>query len=126
MEIVNLNNHTHVSIVKQEIEEQLKNTGEIETEMSIPEFVSFLNLQASIYVKNDTVIPFRIYNDYIFIVAEDELIEELDNVLNSISYSLSSLKEINMNDVYLGELDKYEYCFIVDSKYMVNKQAKLK
>lgn len=121
MRIVNLNNPTDVLAVKKEIEEQLLSNSKIDSEMELQEFIQFLELQKTIYIKDDIVIPFRIYNDIVFSVFDEQQLEHLLSVLKTIKYDLSNLKEIDINKVYLGELDNYEYYFIIDSTYKVVK-----
>lgn len=119
MEVINLNNHIQVLYAKEKIENQLISENKISKEMEIPEFVTFLNLQNSIFIKEDLVVPFKILNDMLFTVASDNIINELNTILSEISYNLDNLKTIYTNDVYLGELDKYPFYFIINSEYKV-------
>lgn len=119
MRIIELDNPLKILNAKQEIEKKLIEEGKIEKEMELQDFVKFLNLQETIYCKNDTVIPFRIYDDMLFFVGQNDTKNELITALESIDYKFSNTRTVPTVDVYNGELDKYEYFFIVQSKYMV-------
>lgn len=119
MRIVKLDDPIKIITTKQEIETKLIEENKLEKEMELQEFIKFLNLQNTIYVKDDTVVPFRIYGDILFIVAEDKTIKELNETLSSFKYDFSKLKNISQIDIYNGELDKYKFFFIIDSKYYV-------
>ena len=121
MRIVKLDDPIKIISAKQEIETKLIEENKLENEMELQEFVKFLNLQNTIYVKDDTVVPFRIYEDILFTVATDEVIKELNEKLSIINYDFTKLKNIDMLEVYNGELDKYPFFFIINSKYYVVK-----
>lgn len=121
MRIVKLDDPAKIIIAKQEIETKLIKENKIEKEMELQDFIKFLNLQNTIYVKDDTVVPFRIYEDILFIVAEDAVITELNEILSSFEYDFSKLQNVNQLDIYNGELDNYKFFFIKDSKYYVIK-----
>lgn len=119
MRIININNSSDFISIKDEIEAQLISENKIKSKMELQEFINFLQLQKNIYIKDDNVIPFRIYNDIILSVFDASELQHLISALEIIKYDLSNLKEIDINAVYLGELDKYEYYFIIDSTYKV-------
>ena len=119
MRMVKLDDPIKIITTKQEIETKLIEENKLEKEMELQELIKFLNLQNTIYVKDDTVVPFRIYEDILFTVAEDKTIKELDETLASFKYDFSKLKNISQLDIYNGELDKYKFFFIIDSKYYV-------
>lgn len=121
MRIVKLDDPVKIITTKQEIETKLIEENKLEKEMELQDFIKFLNLQNTIYVKDDTVVPFRIYEDILFTVATDDVIKELNETLFSFEYDFSKLKNISQLDIYNGELDKYKCFFIIDSKYYVIK-----
>lgn len=119
MRVVELDNAINILTAKQEIEAKLIESGKIETSMELQDFIKYLNLQNTIYVKDDTVIPFRVFDDMIFLVAKGEEQKDLLDKLNLINYDFSKLTSISQDDIYLGKLDKYKFFFIIDSKYYV-------
>ena len=121
MRIIKLDDPLKIIAAKQEVESKLLEDKKIEKEFELQEFIKYLSLQNTIYVKNDTVVPFRIFDDMLFITADDTVIKEVSEYLASLSYDLSKLTEVPMVDVYNGELDSYPIFFIINSKYMVLK-----
>ena len=119
MRIIKLDDPVKIIEAKQEIESKLIEENKIDSPMELQEFIKFLDLQNTIYVKDDLVVPFRLYNDMLCIIAEDSIINTVLETLQEISYDFKKLKQISNIEVYNGELDKYKYFFIIDSKYMV-------
>lgn len=119
MKIIELDNANLFAEVKNDIESKLIENGTIDSKMSIPEFIDMLKMENSIYIKDDIVVPFRIYDDYLFIIGSNSIIEKVTESLESIEYDLSKLKEVSMEDVHNGKLDNYEHYFIIESKYMI-------
>lgn len=118
MRYININNPDDIISAKREVEEILINKKEITEEMSLPDFINFLQLQNTIFVKDDIVIPFKIYNNFIFYVSSADS-DDFFKVLKLIKYDLTQLKSLSNDEVYSGELDKHPIYFIIDSKYMV-------
>ena len=122
MRIIEVDDPVKIILAKQEVEQKLMDEKKLDAPMSLPDFVKSLNMQNNIYIKDDDVIPFGIFEDMLFIIASKEKIEEVDSALKLINYDCSRLTEIPMIQVYQGELEKYEQYFVIDSKYMVNKK----
>jgi len=121
MRIIEVDDPVKIILAKQEVEQKLMDEKKIDSSMSLPDFVKYLNMQNNIYIKDDDVIPFSIFEDMLFIIASKEKIEEVDSALKVIDYDCSKLTEIPMMQVYQGELEKYDQYFVIDSKYMVKK-----
>jgi hypothetical protein len=111
MKIIEVNNPEQILEAKRILE----NTEDLQT------FVNGLELQNTIFVKDDIVIPFSIKNDLLFLIADNN-IDLLLNVLNTINYNLDSLEDISMLDVYNGKLEKEEFYFIIGSDYKILKK----
>lgn len=114
--IIPLNNPDLFLSAKNELEKQYTdNTNE-----SISAFIESLNLNNSIFIKDDIVIPFAIIEDYVFytpvsIDTDNYFLEEL----KSINYNLNALKCISFDDVLTNKLDNYNYFFIINDNYFV-------
>lgn len=122
MRIIEVDDPVKIILAKQEVEQKLMDEKKLDAPMSLADFVKSLNMQNNIYIKNDDVIPFSIFEDMLFIIASKEKIDEVDSVLKDIKYDCSTLTEIPMLEVYQGELEKYEQYFVINSKYMVKKK----
>ena len=122
MRIIEVDDPVKIILAKQEVEQTLMDEKKLDAPMSLADFVKSLNMQNNIYIKNDDVIPFSIFEDMLFIIASKEKIDEVDSALKAIKYDCSTLTEIPMLDVYQGELEKYEQYFVINSKYMVKKK----
>lgn len=122
MRIIEVDDPVKIILAKQEVEQKLMDEKKLDAPMSLADFVKSLNMQNNIYIKNDDVIPFSIFEDMLFIIASKEKIDEVDSALKAIKYDCSRLTEIPMLDVYQGELEKYEQYFVINSKYMVKKK----
>lgn len=122
MRIIEVDDPVKIILAKQEVEQKLMEEKKLDAPMSLADFVKSLNMQNNIYIKNDDVIPFSIFEDMLFIIASKEKIDEVDSALKAIKYDCSALTEIPMLDVYQGELEKYEQYFVINSKYMVKKK----
>ena len=122
MKIIELDDPVKIIMAKQDIENKLIEEGKLEYYTKHDQFILSLKLQETIYVKENAVIPFKIYSDeYLFTLGKKEDINELVSVLEEMKYDLSLLKEISIMEVYLGELTKHPTYFIVNSKYMIYK-----
>lgn len=111
MKIIEVNNPEQILEAKRILE----NTEDLQT------FVNGLELQNTIFVKDDIVIPFSIKNDLLFLIADNNK-DLLLNVLNTIDYNLDSLESISMLDVYNGKLENEEFYFIIGSDYKILKK----
>lgn len=111
MKIIEVNNPEQILEAKRILE----NTEDLQT------FVNGLELQNTIFVKDDIVIPFSIKNDLLFLIADNNKDLLLD-VLNRIDYNLDSLEGISMLDVYNGKLENEEFYFIIGSDYKILKK----
>ena len=90
MRIVYLDKPTSILLAKLEIEKELKEANKIENEMELQEFINFLNLPRTIFIKDDLVVPFRVYNDMLFIVAEEKTAEMVKAVIESFNSDFNS------------------------------------
>lgn len=125
MRIFYLDKPTSILLAKLEIEKELKEANKIENEMELQEFINFLNLPRTIFIKDDLVVPFRVYNDMLFIVAEEKTAEMVKAVIESFNSDFNSLIKVPTKDVYTGALENEEYYFIIDSDYMIiNRKTK--
>lgn len=122
MKIIEVDDPVKIILAKQEVETILINEKQIEEPFQLQDFIKYLNLQNCIYIKEDNVIPFRIFNDMLFIIGNKDIINTVNENLNEINYDLSKLSEITMDEVYQGKLEKYDQYFIINSKYMVTKK----
>lgn len=111
MKIIEVNNPEQILEAKRILE----NTEDLQT------FVNGLELQNTIFVKDDIVIPFSIKNDLLFLIADNNKDLLLD-ILNIIDYNLDSLEGISMLDVYNGKLENEEFYFIIGSDYKILKK----
>ena len=111
MKIIEVNNPEQILEAKRILE----NTDDLQT------FVNGLELQNTIFVKDDIVIPFSIKNDLLFLIADNNK-DLLLNVLTTIDYNLDSLEGISMLDVYNGKLENEEFYFIIGSDYKILKK----
>jgi len=122
MKVIELDDPVKIIMAKQDIENKLIEEGKLDDYTKLDQFILSLKLQETIYVKENTVIPFKIYsNEYLFTLGKKEDINELVSILEEMKYDLSLLKEISIMEVYLGELTKHPTYFIVNSKYMIYK-----
>lgn len=121
MRIVKLNDITEIILAKNEIENKLITDGKIENSMQLSEFIDFLKMQDKIFIKSDTVIPFSIIYDILFLPEYNEYNDELIQILEDINYNLDSLQEVPVKDVYSGSLELEDFYFIVNSKYKIKK-----
>lgn len=119
MRIVYLYKPSSILLAKLEIEKELKEANKIENEMDIQEFINFLNLPRTIFIKDDIVVPFRVYNDMLFIVADEKTSEIVKTAIESFNCDFGSLIKVPTKDVYTGALENEEYYFIIDSDYMI-------
>lgn len=119
MDIIDLSDAQKFVEAKKFIESALHDENSAYKEKSTPEFIDMLNMKNSIFVKDDYVVPFRIIKDKIFIVGDETSIKYASSALQEIKYNLNVLIEIPIEKVHTGRLDRYEYYFIIDSKYMV-------
>lgn len=122
MRIVNINVVEDVMFIKDKIETELLSENKITEPMDINSFVNFLDLKNNIFIKEDTVLPFKIYDNILISAGKPEELEYLESVLQGIEYNLANLSEVDINDVYLGELDKNDFYFIINSKYHIIKK----
>ena len=111
MKIIEVNNPEQII----EAKHMLEDTQDLQS------FVTGLQMQNTIFVKDDIVIPFSIKNDLLFLISDNNKQLLLD-ALEKINYNLDILEQIPMNDVYDGKLENEEYYFIIDSNYKILKK----
>ena len=115
MKTVNASNPIEILNAKNEIESNLISNGKLDSPMDLPTFVNWLSMQETIFIKDDNVIPFRIYEDYLFIAGDNNNLCE--DGLKTINFDLSKLKEIPMSDVFDGATESLPFYIISNSKY---------
>lgn len=115
MRIIEVNNPEQIMFAKHELEAL---HGDMPVQ-NLQTFINTLNMQNNIFIKDDIVVPFSIVSDMLFVVADNDNIKLLTGVLEQLNYKLNTLIEIPTLDVYNGKLEKYEFYFIINSKYMV-------
>lgn len=111
MKIIEVNNPEQII----EAKHILENTQDLQS------FVTGLQMQNTIFVKDDIVIPFSIKNDLLFLISDDNT-QLLIDALEKINYNLDILEQIPINDVYNGKLENEEYYFIIGSNYKIHKK----
>ena len=116
MKIVEVNKVDQILEAKSEIE--LLNPDKPKQDLQT--FINGLDMKDTIFVKDDIVIPFSIKSERLFVITEkDEHLSKLLESLQQFDYDLSKLVEIPIFDVYNGKLEKYDFYFIIVSKYKV-------
>jgi hypothetical protein len=115
MKIIEVNKVEQILLAKQEME--ILNPDK--PKQDLQSFINGLNMKDTIFVKDDIVIPFSIINDSIYVVSEDNQLNILIERLKTFEYDLSRLTEVPVMEVYNGKLEKYDFYFIINSKYMV-------
>lgn len=99
--------------------------GEIEKEMKLDEFIHYLKMDNTIWVKDsENIIPFSIVSstkaDYLFYVSNSkELPDELISELEKIKYDLSQLTGKSNDEVALEKLYDKSH-FIIDKTFYFN------
>lgn len=99
--------------------------GEIEKEMKLDEFIHYLKMDNTIWVKDsENIIPFSIVSsakaDYLFYVSNSkELPDELISELEKIKYDLSQLTWKSNDEVALEKLYDKSH-FIIDKTFYFN------
>lgn len=107
-------------IAKVDIERLLLENEEIQERMKLDQFVIWLDLQKSVYVKSQKSVAFSIRkgesDDYIFYSIldpeEDELFESFKRKMEKIKYKTDSLKKIDNTEILNLDLSKEEVFII--------------
>ena len=110
---------------KVDVEHHLQETGQIENRMRLDEFIIWLNLQKTIYLKSQHSIAFRItegekesYVFYSLLDQDDKLFEAFKHKLETLKFDFSKLKKIAPIDLMSMDLDTAEL-FMIDSEMYV-------
>ena len=110
---------------KVDVEHHLQETGQIENRMRLDEFIIWLNLQKTIYLKSQHSIAFRIaegekenYVFYSLLDQDDKLFEAFKHKLETLKFDFSTLKKIAPVDLMSMDLDTAEL-FMIDSEMYV-------
>ena len=100
---------------KVDVEHYLIETGEIEKRMRLDEFIVYLNIQKTIYMKGQKSIAFRIIkgenDEYVFyslLDNDEELFDSFKSALEKLKYDFSSLKKIEPIELIQLDLSKEE------------------
>lgn len=106
-------------IAKVDIERLLLETGAIEQRMKLEDFIVYLNIQETIYMKNQKSVAFRIIkgetDTYVFYSTLDEeegLIESFKSKLEDMKYDLSGLKKVEPMELLQMDLSNTEMFMI--------------
>lgn len=119
MRVIKLDSPFEILKAKEEVENKLIETKAIESPMELTEFINYLALQNSIYIKNDTVIPFRIIDDMMFTTSSKEEVQQVIDALNLFDGNFDKLTTVSTLDVYQGKLEKVDFYFIINSEYKI-------
>jgi hypothetical protein len=119
MRVIKLDSPFEILKAKEEVENKLIETKVIESPMELTEFINYLGLQNSIYIKNDTVIPFRIINDMMFTTSSKEEVQQVIDALNLFDGNFDKLTTVSTLEVYQGKLEKVDFYFIINSEYKI-------
>ena len=100
---------------KVDVEHYLIETGEIKKRMRLDEFIVYLNIQKTIYMKGQKSIAFRIIkgenNEYVFyslLDNDEKLFDSFKSALEKLKYDFSSLKKIEPIELIQLDLSKEE------------------
>ena len=100
---------------KVDVEHYLIETGEIEKRMRLDEFIIYLNIQKTIYMKGQKSIAFRIIkgenDEYVFyslLDNDEELFDSFKAALEKLKFNFSSLKKIEPIELIQLDLSKEE------------------
>lgn len=119
MRVIKLDSPFEILKAKEEVENKLIETKIIESPMELTEFINYLGLQNSIYIKNDTVIPFRIIDDMMFTTSSKEEVQPVIDALNLFDGNFEKLTTVSTLEVYQGKLEKVDFYFIINSEYKI-------
>ena len=119
MRVIKLDSPFEILKAKEEVENKLIETKVIESSMELTEFINYLGLQNSIYIKNDTVIPFRIIDDMMFTTSSKEEVQQVIDALNLFDGNFDKLTTVSTLEVYQGKLEKVDFYFIINSEYKI-------
>lgn len=119
MRVIKLDSPFEILKAKEEVENKLIETKVIESPMELTEFINYLGLQNSIYIKNDTVIPFRIIDDMMFTTSSKEEVQQVIDALNLFDGNFDKLTTVSTLEVYQGKLEKVDFYFIINSDYKI-------
>lgn len=119
MRVIKLDSPFEILKAKEEVENKLIETKVIESPMELTEFINYLGLQNSIYIKNDTVIPFRIIDDMMFTTSSKEEVQQVIDALNLFDGNFEKLTTVSTLEVYQGKLEKVDFYFIINSEYKI-------
>lgn len=119
MRVIKLDSPFEILKAKEEVENKLIETKVIEAPMELTEFINYLGLQNSIYIKNDTVIPFRIIDDMMFTTSSKEEVQQVIDALNLFDGNFDKLTTVSTLEVYQGKLEKVDFYFIINSDYKI-------
>lgn len=100
---------------KVDVEHYLIETGEIKKRMRLDEFIVYLNIQKTIYMKGQKSIAFRIIkgenDEYVFyslLDNDEKLFDSFKSALEKLKYDFSSLKKIEPIELIQLDLSKEE------------------
>lgn len=119
MRVIKLDSPFEILKAKEEVENKLIETKVIESPMELTEFINYLGLQNSIYIKNDTVIPFRIIDDMMFTTSSKEEVQQVIDALNLFDGNFDKLTTVSTLEVYQCKLEKVDFYFIINSEYKI-------
>lgn len=119
MRVIKLDSPFEILKAKEEVENKLIETKVIESPMELTDFINYLGLQNFIYIKNDTVIPFRIIDDMMFTTSSKEEVQQVIDALNLFDGNFDKLTTVSTLDVYQGKLEKVDFYFIINSEYKI-------
>ena len=113
-------------IIKNKIDDinNEKNGTNIRT--SIEDFIVGLNMNYSVFVHADEVIPFSIVevedHDYIFCVIDNnDNVDIFEKMLKNIDYDISNLTKVNMNTILENDNFFKSDHFLINGEYAIKE-----
>lgn len=119
--IINLANEDpeDIYVAKWQIENYIKEINPFYKKKPLAEFIQGLNLQDTLFVYDNSCIPFSVYYNHLFIsAATKELETHLIEALSQIDYDLSRLIEYTMDEI-LKTTKLPDTYFLIGNKIMI-------
>lgn len=104
-------------LAKMEIEKYLLETGKIEKKMSLPEYITYLDLAKVVYVSEQGVTPFSFKEingeEYVHYTSESDNLnlEEFTKIVNK--YKTNKIEQVNLMEMYLAEKIQPDYPYLI-------------
>lgn len=119
MKLISLNDPNEVLKIKNEIDKIRIDNGEITEATDMVDFVTELNMDKTIYVKEGSVVPFRIIYEFMIVAGDESKYDDAYIFLQRIDFDLTSLKQIKPEMVMLGLSDDAEFIIMNGLYYTI-------